>query len=243
MTLFRFNFGLTTVLGSFVCDALSVGEAVEFEGSRMLNCRCNRRRLRDNSRRSCDSDSYCNADTLHNAGPSYPILQPNQTMRLCLYVLSKNSHAAARQVSVATELRRKDVCTNPYAYSTSSTPPPGGKLPVPSLGTGPNSSPSSSSALLKPTSSSPNGKTGRSLSDPVDDRRAPGPAGDFVNAAMVFGLICFWVTISVAVDDNISFYDLPPSCLDSHQRFLHHRDRCLDFRHQALRSIRYFRYH
>ncbi len=34
MILFRFNLGL---LGSFVCDVLSVGEAVEIEGSRILN--------------------------------------------------------------------------------------------------------------------------------------------------------------------------------------------------------------
>ena len=37
MILFRFNLGLTTVLVSFVCDVLSVGEAVEVEISRIPN--------------------------------------------------------------------------------------------------------------------------------------------------------------------------------------------------------------
>jgi hypothetical protein len=37
MTLFRFNLGLAIVFGSFVCDVLSVGEAVEVEGSRIFN--------------------------------------------------------------------------------------------------------------------------------------------------------------------------------------------------------------
>ena len=37
MILFRFNLGLTIVLGSFVCDVLSVGEAVEVEISRIPN--------------------------------------------------------------------------------------------------------------------------------------------------------------------------------------------------------------
>jgi hypothetical protein len=37
MTLFRFNLDLAVVLGSFFCDVLPVGEAVEIEGSRILN--------------------------------------------------------------------------------------------------------------------------------------------------------------------------------------------------------------
>ena len=50
MILFRFNFGLTIVFGSFGCDVLSVGEAEEMEGSRISRCRCNRRRLGDNTK-------------------------------------------------------------------------------------------------------------------------------------------------------------------------------------------------
>lgn len=71
MILFRFNLGLAIVFGSFACDVLSVGEAVEGVGSR-IPMPMQSPTVKGQQQQRRQSVSYCNADTLHNA--SYPIL-------------------------------------------------------------------------------------------------------------------------------------------------------------------------